>query len=164
MRTTEYHITQHIPLKTYRHYCDVMHPEVRKKARTDSFKYAGAMGILLVVSIWSGAYFLIVFSAVTAALFLIFNDAFWRRNIRRSYNENKMISQGEQKLTFLDEAFIVHWEDHKGSYPYKKLKHVISENDAFYLMPDDNNGQIVLKSACSPELISFLESKTWIDK
>ena len=75
--------------------------------------FAGALaGILLKIS------FVALFCMIMGVLYLVFNDVFFRKAVRKRYKDNEMLSTGEQKLSFFKDSFSVKWDKEKGEYPY----------------------------------------------
>ena len=151
-----YQISQKIPFQADYRYCCHIGKEEQYASRKRTLilavvMFAGALaGILLKIS------FVALFCMIMGVLYLVFNDVFFRKAVRKRYKDNEMLSTGEQKLSFFKDSFSVKWDKEKGEYPYHKLHKVIEEKDAFYLMVNEKAGQIVMKNACSEDLQHFL--------
>lgn len=152
-----YQISQKIPFRAYYRYCTHIGKEEQYASRKKTLLLALVMFIGALVGTLLKIAFVMIFCFVMGVMYLIFNNVFWYQACKRRYRQNKMLSTGEQKLSFFKNSFSVKWEKQKGEYPYHKLVKVIDEKDAFYLMVNEKSGQIVMKDACSEELTHFLE-------
>lgn len=154
-----YHIVQKVPFRVFYHYCNETGKKARREARRKAVMLAAVMFVGMLFGVLLQIAFVEIFCLVMGTMYLIFNNVFWYAACRRRYKANKMLSEGEQKLNFYADSFTVKWDREKGEYPYHKLKHIKEADDAFYLMVNDNAGQIVVKKQCPEDLITFLRTK-----
>lgn len=80
-----------------------------------------------------------------------------RKSLEKSYNSNVF----NQKNSLWSYSFFDDYLEEKTENSYEKFEysmiHKVIENDSnFYIMKSENQGYIIVKNNCSPELIAFI--------
>lgn len=154
-----FEMEEEISFKDYLRYCNV----VGKKKRQKTQMIEVFSAVIAFIAAGIGYYFdinLLMVGGVTFGVVMIFAALFmWRIDARKQYKANPMLSTGSHKVRFYTDFMEIRWGKEIGSTNYKNILEIIEDKDAFYIMLGELSGEIILKKACSEELIAYLQKK-----
>ncbi len=79
------------------------------------------------------------------------------RSLKKTYESNQLLNGYKMTIRFFEDHYEGCGENGSLNYPYAKLAKIIETNTNFYLMIGDNQGTLITKERCTPELIAFLQ-------
>lgn len=98
----------------------------------------------------------ITVTVIFIILILISFPISMKKTIERNYYSNKMIDSEISDYKFYETKFTETDSHGSVTLAYADLARIIETSTNFYLMIAENQGYLILKSNCSPELITFL--------
>lgn len=158
-KKAQYEITQHVTFRDYLKYCRLASQKARVRRRRLDLGLAVLMAAGAAAGWLMDSGIIMVFGISASVLFLFMALFLWYFEALRMYRANRMLSTGSRRISFYEDYFTVRWQQEKGDCSYRRLKRVLEDENAFYLMVEEGSGEIVLKRCCSPELIRFLQAK-----
>ena len=81
----------------------------------------------------------------------------FRRSVKRTFNSNALIRDAECTISFYEAHMAGDDPAGHAEYTYDKLHSIIETKTNFYLMIAENQGSVVVKDNCTPELIKFIQ-------
>lgn len=80
-----------------------------------------------------------------------------RRSLEKSYNSNVFNQKNSLwSYSFFDDYLEEKTENSYERFEYSMIHKVIENDSNFYIMKSENQGYIIVKNNCSPELIEFI--------
>lgn len=154
-----FEISQHVTFRDYLKYCRLTGRKARARRRNLDLVIALLMAAGALIGWRMNSGVIMVFGISAAVLFLFMAMFLWYFEALRMYRGNRMLSTGSRRISFYEDHFTVRWQREKGDCSYRRLKRILEDGNAFYLMVEEGSGEIVLKRSCSAELIRFLTEK-----
>lgn len=116
-----------------------------------------AIILLAVVALLNRSYGMAIGFAIGGVLFPFVLVSSFRSNVRRTYNSNALIRDAVCTLSFYEQHMAGDDPTGHAEYTYDKLYSIVETDTNFYIMISENQGSIVIKQNCTPELISFIQ-------
>lgn len=90
-------------------------------------------------------------------LFPFILTANFRSSVKRTYNSNALLRGAVCTFRFYEEHMAGDDPTGHAEYTYDKLFSIVETKTNFYIMISENQGSIVIKENCSPEMIAFIQ-------
>ncbi len=101
---------------------------------------------------------IILFMIFMVLIFVVFMQAF-NSAIKKAYYSNKALQKCPVITTeFYNDYLESKNEQHYSKFFYEDIYKIVETGTNFYIMPAVNNGIIISKQNCRPELILFLQT------
>ena len=99
--------------------------------------------------------FMAILAAVAFPLFFVY---FMNREIKKVYESNRVLKDNFSVFDFYDKYFEQTNAVSHSVVKYSDIYKIVETGTNFYIMPAVNNGIIISKQNCRPELILFLQT------
>ncbi len=116
-----------------------------------------AIILLALVALLNRSYGMAIGFAIGGVLFPFILVSSFRSNVRRTYNSNALIRDAVCTLSFYEQHMAGDDPTGHAEYSYEKLYGIVETDTNFYIMISENQGSIVMKQNCTPELIAFIQ-------
>lgn len=80
-----------------------------------------------------------------------------KRQCKKVYNANPELQERHSVMSFYEDHLQETSHHQSVDIPYTSIAHVVETKTHFYLMTANNQGMIIVKQNCSPDLIRFLQ-------
>ncbi|GHV97951.1 hypothetical protein lacNasYZ03_08900 [Lactobacillus nasalidis] len=104
-------------------------------------------------------YDLTVLLAVVIAFYPAAIVYLYKRRLKKIYESMPAIKDDYIRYEFYPDHFLVLTNRGDGDYRYEQIVQYLEGQEEIVLLADQNQGMLLLKKNCSPELISFLREK-----
>lgn len=101
--------------------------------------------------------YLILWAALFPVFIIVFIASF-KRSVKKTYYSNKSITSCVAEFEFYDGYVAEKTENGESRIDYSKIYNIIETKTNFYIMLAINQGFIIVKENCTPELIEFIQS------
>ena len=139
--------------------------EVKRFSRFVQFKNdRWLLAAILIIFIFfsyymSGNFFdALISCAIMIVVFFLLNFLINEFRIRGMFKSNKIIQNAVEKYNFYAECLKIEGKSGTANIRYEDFYKILETKTNFYLMIAKNQGYILSKENCSPELISFLRN------
>lgn len=113
-----------------------------------------ALGIAIVVTVLSAVIF---FSSMVSKRLEKKSLQYIRKSAEKAYNSNIFYQKNSLwSYSFFDDYLEERTEDSYEKFEYSMIYKVIESDSNFYIMKGENQGYIIVKNNCTPELIEFI--------
>ena len=116
-----------------------------------------AIFLLALVALLNHSYGMAIGFAIGGVLFPFILVSSFRSNVRRAYFSNAHLRDAVCTLSFFESHTSGDDPTGHAEYSYDKLYSIVETDTNFYIMISENQGSIVIKQNCTPELIAFLQ-------
>lgn len=82
----------------------------------------------------------------------------YNKNIEKSYYSNKTLMKTVSEFKFFENELTEQTQKGIAAFKYEDFHKIIETKTNYYLMIAQNQGYIIIKKNCSPELIQFLSN------
>lgn len=112
---------------------------------------------ILIYCIAAKEYYSLVTAFVIVILIIVIIPVSLNKSIKKTYYSNKMISKTVCEFEFYDKELVEKTPDGSMKVQYENLYKIIETKTNLYLMIAQNQGFIIVKENCTPELIEFIK-------
>jgi hypothetical protein len=81
------------------------------------------------------------------------------RRLKKIYADMPAIKDDYVRYEFYPDHFLVFTNRGDGEYRYDQITRYVETDEEIIMMPDPDQGMLLLKKNCSPDLIKFLREK-----
>ena len=115
--------------------------------------------IIAVLSLWRGNYIALLIYLIIIPIMMIASRVFLHFGFRHIWKSNKDAENLKTTFIFQLNGFQQKNKLNSRSYKYSELERIIETGTNFYLMVNQNQGSLLNKKDCSPDLIGFLRQR-----
>ena len=130
-----------------------------KQIRRPIIIIIAALAALAVLAFFLGDYSFSAAAVIAAVAFPILFRFFLKRQIKKTYDSNKLMQDGRAHYSFFEDCYNVSAAYGASKISYSDLYAVYETDTDLYLMHGADSGNIIPKRDCSEDLIKFLNSK-----
>jgi len=113
--------------------------------------------LIIIYCIAIKEYYAFILAAVTVMIIIFIIPVTLNKSIKKTYYSNKTISKTVCEFEFYEKEIIEKTPDGSMKVKYENLYKIIETKTNLYLMIAQNQGFIIVKENCSPELIEFIK-------
>ncbi len=118
--------------------------------------FTGLILLLALVSFLDKSYVMAIVYVISGMLYPVLLMVFMRIGMKRTYN-NELFHDTVCKFSFFAQHMVGEGPTDCLEYTYDKLYSIAETETNFYIMIAKDQGWIVVKNNCTPELIAFIQ-------